>query len=271
MNTSSREITPTIRALEILGLSENEAILYTLMLNHPQCTVQELETRAPFPRTMLYYVLKQLMGRELVSALKEKWRTVYIAETPDRLHEVLSKKEEAFAQNRATIRDLIPKLKRQYQLAGKRPSVRMLEGIDAYKKILEDSIVTKPKEILCYEVLLEQKAALEVRRAHEARRISHKILKKILFFEDMHATKFIKQRPYDDFTQFRSIKGGSVESFATDVALYEGKLLYTSYYDTHEPTAILVEDEALFAMQKNLFNTLWKQAKDRTLAYIEKV
>ena len=84
------------RTLQELDLSENEAVLYAQMLSHPRGTVQELGTRAPFPRTMLYYVLKQLMQRGLVSAKKEKWRTVYIAEDPERLYDLLSHKEREF-------------------------------------------------------------------------------------------------------------------------------------------------------------------------------
>ena len=260
-----------IRTLQELGLSENEAVLYTQMLNRPRSTVQELGTHAPFPRTMLYYVLKQLMQRGLVSAKKEKWKTVYIAEDPERLSDLLANKEREFERETSTIRELIPRLKRQYRLAGERPNVRVFDGVEEYQKVLEDIIVSNPKEVIAYEVLAKKKPALETRDAHERRRIARKIQKKVLFFERGNALQFLMSRKYDDFTQFRSIKEGTIAPFSTDLTLYDGKLLYTSYYDEYEPTAVLVEDRALFEMQKNLFDVLWKQGKDRTLAFIEKV
>src|SRR3989344_7575594 len=128
------------RTLQELDLSENEAVLYAQMLSHPRGTVQELGTRAPFPRTMLYYVLKQLMQRGLVAAKKEGWRAVYIAEDPERLYDLLATKEREFERERGTIRELIPRLKSKYRLAGKRPSVRLFEGVEEYKKALEDII-----------------------------------------------------------------------------------------------------------------------------------
>jgi sugar-specific transcriptional regulator TrmB len=271
MSKSAQKSDSEAKILENVGLSENEAVLYSLMLDHPQCTVQELETRAPFPRTMLYYVLKQLMRRELVSAKKETWRTVYIAEDPDHLYDILSQKEKVFERNRNDIRELVPQLKRRYRLVGKRPSVRMFEGVEQYQKTLEDIVISRPREILSYETLSNKKTALEVLAAHERRRISRKILKKVLFFETNEALTYVRDRRYDDFTQFRCINENTVAAFEADVTLYDGKILYTSYYDTHEPTAILVEDQALFTMQRNLFESLWKQAKDRTLAYIEKI
>ena len=258
------------RTLQELALSENEAILYAQMLNHPESSVQELVTHAPFPRTMLYYVLKQLERRGLVSAKKSGWRTVYVAEDPERLYDILAKKEREFERETGAVRELIPRLKQRYRLAGRRPNVRMFEGIEEYQKALEDIIVSQPKEIFSYETLGGQKPALQIRDAHEGRRIARKIQKKVLFFGHADALKFLKGRKYDDFTQFRSIKEGTVEPFETDITLYDGKLLYTSYYDRHEPTAVLVEDGALYEMQKNLFETFWKQGKDRTLAHIGK-
>ena len=259
-----------MRTLQELGLSENEATLYAQMLSHPRSTVQELAMRAPFPRTMHYYVLKQLMRRGLVSAKRDGWRTEYIAEDPERLYDLLAHKEREFEQETGALRDLIPRLKQRYRLAGKRPTVRTFEGLGEFEKALQDSIVSKPKEILAYEVLGAKKPAIQTRDAHERRRIARKIQKKTLFFDSVDAVRFLKRRPYDDFTQFRRIKEGSIAPFETDLRLYEGKLLYTSYYHEHEPTAVLVEDRALYIMQKNLFDALWKQGKDRTLASMEK-
>ena len=256
--------------LRHLDLGENEVILYSQMLSYPSSTVQELTNRSPFPRTMLYHVLNQLIQRGLVSTKKYKWRTVYIAENPERLYDLLANKEKEFERDASTIRELIPRLKNQYRLAGKRPTVRIFEGVGEYQKALEDVLVSMPKEILSYEVIAMRRPALEVRAEHEGRRRSRKIQKKILFFERDNELELVKKYKYDDFTQFRSIKEDSVAPFATDFTLYDGKLLYTSYYDEHEPSAVLVEDEALYQMQRSLFDTLWKQGKDRTLAFTEK-
>lgn len=256
-------------ALQELDLGENEATLYSLMLSHPRCTVRELTTRAPFPRTMLYYVLNQLMQRGLVAAKKEKTRTVYVAEDPERLYELLAEREHEFEQEKNAIRDLIPRMKRQYRLAGERPNVRTFDGVEDYQKALDDVIISKPKEIMAYENIAKKRPALTVRDAHERQRITRKIKKKILFFESSDALRFLARRTYDDFTEFRNVRDSSVLPFSVDLAIYDGKLLYTSYYDEHEPTAVLIEDRALYAMQKSIFDALWKQGKDRTLVSIK--
>jgi sugar-specific transcriptional regulator TrmB len=257
--------TATIRTLEQLHLSENEAVLYSLMLTLPHCSVQELCVRAPFPRTMLYYVLKQLITRGLVVAKREKSKTVYSAENPEHLYRLLEQKSKTFEQESLAIKTLIPQLKRTFRLKGNRPSVRTFDGVGEYQKALDDIIVSKPKEVLAYDQFLAKKPGHEVFAVHERTRISRKIKKRILFFANTSTLSQVAKRSYDDFSVFRSIADSSVAPFSTNVMLYDGKILYTSYYDTHEPTAILIEDHALYVMQKNIFESLWKRGTDRTI------
>jgi sugar-specific transcriptional regulator TrmB len=214
---------------------------------------------------MLYYVLRGLAEKGLVSTKKRKWKTVYIAESPEKLYDLLATREREFNRERDALTKLIPTLKHRYLLSGKRPTVRMFDGIEEYKKALDDSLVSLPNEILSFERLGAQKPAHAVRRVHEQKRMTRKVKRKVVFFEDEESLKILSKRPYDDYTEFRGIAKGSVTPFETDLDLYEGKILYTSYYDEQEPAAILIEDHALYLMQKSFFDLLWQNGKDRTL------
>lgn len=250
--------------LEKLDLTENEAKLYIHMLECDPETVQELGTHSPFPRTMLYHILKQLVQRGLVTARKEGWRTVYTAADPEMLYDLLARKERNSEEASLRVRELIPRLKHSYRLAGVRPSVRLFEGVAEYEKALEHIIVAMPNEVVSYEMLAGEKPGLETRQHHEKRRINKKIMKKVLFYADEESLKNLSKRPYDEVTQFRSVHKGTMPSLKVDLVLFDNKLLYSSY-DTHEPTAVLIEDRALYTMQKNMFDFLWKQGTDRTL------
>lgn len=255
-----------VHILEKLGLGENEALLYSTMLKHPKSTVQELATRSPFPRTMLYYVLNGLSQKGLVSTSKDKWRTLYIAENPERLYELLAQREKEFEKQSHAVREIIPELKNKYRLGGVRPGVRIFEGIEEYKKALEDIIISRPKIILAYETLGKKKPGLEIRELHEHRRVVKKIQKNIIFFENKESARYFSKRKYDDFTKFRSTEEEIVKHFEVDITLYDDKMLYVSY-DEREPTAILIEDKALYTMQQNLFLSLWPKAKDKSLLF----
>lgn len=263
------QLSQTAQTLVGLGLHENEAVLYTLMLTRPPSTVHELAPVAPFTRTLLYHVLNQLVARGLVRVRDNAWRAVYTAEDPTRLYDILAHKKESFEREAERVRAVVPTLKRAYQLAGARPHVRTFDGVVEYQKALEDILITKPHEVYAYHRFEETPIATEVYDHFERTRIARGIHKKILFFESPEALRALEDRPYDDHTHIRSITKKHASPFATNVLLYEGKLLYTRIAG-HEPTAVLLEDAPLFEMQKSLFLVLWKQAKDRTLYFVDK-
>ena len=265
----TRAKTKQMQALERLDLTENESFLYSFLLNHPNSTVQQLQAKTPFPRTMLYYVLNRLIEMNLVSTTKNSWRTVYRAESPDRLYDLLSKKEQEFEQTNRTIRRLIPRLKNQHRLAGRRLSVRTFEGLDEYKRALEDVLLTHPDCIFSYESFHPNgRSGVEIRDAHNRTRIAKKIQKRVLTKSSEVAMDAIKARPYDDHTQIR-LNPIDHEALDVDLLLYDGKVMYTSYED-REPVGMIVEDQALYEMKKVLFESLWQQAKDVTLLPYEK-
>ena len=211
---------------------------------------------------MLYYVLNKLIEQGLVSSAKSAAKTTYAAESPDRLYDLLAKREEEFAAQAKTLRELVPTLKQKHRLAGKRPDVRIFEGMDAYKKALEEILISKPVEILAFgDPDLRQVPGLEARETFEGCRRAKKILKKVILPASPKTRKMLSVRPYDDFTQFRFTD----DDPAVDLLLFDGKLLYTTYAD-REPMAILIEDEALCTMQKQFFHERWERSDDATLS-----
>jgi sugar-specific transcriptional regulator TrmB len=217
----------------------------------------------------LYHVLGQLEARGLVTTKKDAWRTSYVAEDPENLYDLLAHKEQVVARQTETLRALIPQLKQNYLLAGRRPSVRVFEGVDEFEKALDDVLVSGTKDIFAFEHMVEHKPGLESRAAHERRRVLRKVQKNVLFFENEKALDVLKGRTYNDYTIYRGTSGGVVKAFDTDVLLYNGKILYITGYGVHEPIAVLIEDASLYQMQKNLFDSLWNTSTDRTLFYAE--
>lgn len=254
----------TVETLQKLGLAENEALLYSLMVKYPRSTVQQLQTRTPFPRTMLYHVLDQLIKKNLVSTTKDSWRTTYIAENPARLYDILAQRQQEFHEQTQTVRELIPELKQAYLLAGSRPDVRVLDGIKGYGKALEDILATRPSTVYRYRPETTQKrSGIETREAFEGKRIRKKIVAHELLFDSRSARTELSTRAYDDYTQFRVITA-QLQPFQADLTLYSGKLLYITYSNS-EPTATIIEDKNLFTMQQQLFALLWATGKDITI------
>lgn len=256
--------------LQSLGLSENEVVLYTKMLSIREGSVQQLMELSLFPRTLLYHILNQLIGKGLVVSKKDKSKTVFFAKDPENLGELLNKKEKEFEDNVDKVRELIPKLKNEFYLFGKIPNIRILHGVEGHQKVLDELFNESPKEIFSYENLITSKPGLEIRLAFERKRVAKKIKKNVLFFENKYSLDSLKDITYNDFTHFRGLTEEIVEPFYTDIMLYDNKILYITYPDNRDVVSILIGDKNLFAMQKNIFEQLWKKGKNRTLYYAQK-
>lgn len=255
--------------LETLGLSENEILLYTNMLQMQKATVRELGTLGLFPRTMLYHVLNQLIGKGLVESfdLPSK-KTTFTAKDPENLYQLLHKKEQDFKHNAENIKELIPKLKTQFSLFGTIPNIRTFHGVLGYENALEDIFISKPDCIYAYENFHTKKTGIEVRQNFENRRVLKKLKKDVVFFDSKENLQKLKEIVYNDYTNYRGVLGEELQEFNTDLILYSNKLLYT-VHNGHEPACILIEDKSLFAMQKSLFKNLWATGKNRTLYYTQ--
>ncbi|OGH94582.1 MAG: hypothetical protein A2538_00280 [Candidatus Magasanikbacteria bacterium RIFOXYD2_FULL_41_14] len=252
--------------LSTLGVGEHEAQLYVLMLKNAPGTAQELQLLSHIPRTLLYYLLRQLVAVGLVGARKEKWRTIYRAVDPEHLYELLSQREQAVATDAIHLRRLIPDLRRSYRLAGARPGIKTFDGMAEYDRALLAVVASRPGVIRTYRPFDQnKKPGLEAREMFADRCVAKKIKTKILLPDDPASRALVLKTSYNDYTQFRLEK--STLSGGVDIMIYSGKILYTTY-NSHEPSALLVEDVALAQWQEKQFDYIWDKSTDITLLSI---
>lgn len=256
--------------LSYFNLSNNEAELYLLMLQHPRVTAQELVLKSNFKRTLLYHILKQLEEKWLIASQKDQWKTLYIVAAPDSLYNILEKKEEEFNNRKDALKTLIPKLKNNFSLRNKIPNIRIVEWMVGYENLLNECLLSAEKEILMYEDIYSGKPGLEIRQLFEQRCAWKRIQKNVLFFEDEEALEEIKARKYNDYILYHNIHEESAENFQIDMMIFDSKIFYINFFSSYDVQVVVIEDLSLFEMQKNLFEFLWKQSTDKTLHYISK-
>jgi len=226
-------------ALEKLGLSENEAELYGILLKYGEVTVQELQKHSPFPRTLIYHILNQLIAVGLVTFIQKPRRTVYIAEDPQRLYDLLAEKEREFERNKNQLRETIPSLRNQYRLSHNRPGIRIFEGIERYREALEDVIHTKPECVYTYiEIQEKVKPGFKIQEQMDKERMAWQIEEKILLSDTKASRIWAKNYIQDKNTSFRFVKE-PVEEFSVDLRLYDNKVVQTSY-EGKEPMVLMI-------------------------------
>jgi len=238
---------PIATLLTELHIGKNEAFLYTKLLEYPSVTVQELQKNTPFPRTLLYYLLKNLMHVGLVRTLESPKKTTYAAENPKKILDLLRTQEQQFQKQKQALKTLIPELQNTFRLAHGRPGVRLLKGLDGYEALMHDIVEAQPKVLYTAGVVDDTKRpGLAIRNR---------------LFQELEKTN----------TEHRALYATSLKSAHTDGVrlpkLFEalsGELyiyawsLATVNYTGREPHVMIVQDEMLVPFLTQTCEHLWK-------------
>lgn len=254
MGKHAQTHTLPIETLKTLGLSQNEAELYSLLMTNPRASVKTLQSLTPFPRTLLYYILGQLEQRGLVSSTKVANKTAYSAQNPERLYDLLHEREQTFVEHKRAVEQLIPELKHQFQRAQNRPGIRSLEGITAYRSALMN-LLLENSTIYSWVDPNTPLPGTNVREDLHKQRLKKGIEQRILAKDGPKSAEFKKQFGSARMTPITLLP----ESFpleAAELHITDTTLMYVTRAE-HEPIITLIHDQQLATLQKTLFDQQW--------------
>lgn len=253
-NTQNQSI---ITALTELGLGQNEAILYEILLKNPDATIPTLTKNSQFTRTMLYYVLNHLISLELATSGKIGKKTIYNAAPPEKLDEFLADQEKELFRQKNTLKQVMGDLGSVYRLAHNKPGVRFFEGIDGIRKALKDCLTAKETVYTFSDSESLDKYAREVNEEHIKDRIKFKIKKHILVIDSpfTRSQEYKRKKESEGLTQVKFLPNG-MPSFHTSVQIYDNKVTFLTLREKNIIGFILTDPD-IYLFQRNLFELLW--------------
>lgn len=116
------------RLLEKLGLSEKEAKVYLATLELGQDTVQNIAKKASVQRPTAYVILEKLMTTGLVSTVQQGKKTLFVAESPKELQNLLEEQKHQIDMHRQELDDAMGQFMAIHNASGDKPVVRYFEG-----------------------------------------------------------------------------------------------------------------------------------------------
>ncbi len=117
--------------LQKIGLSEKESALYLAGLQTGPATMQELVNNAKLKRATVYELVDSLKEKGLIKTILKGKRKIYIVEDPQNIFPLIKQKENA-------LDNIMGQLLAIQSHAGKKPSVRIYQGLEGIKEIYED-------------------------------------------------------------------------------------------------------------------------------------
>ena len=121
-----KELSPIEKQLKIIGLSENEIVMYIALLELGKGTVSQISRKASLNRTTGYDVLNRLSSKKLISISGKEPKQEYVAESPDQIEILIRGELERRQSELIEARQIIPELK-SMRTIGDRPKVMFYE------------------------------------------------------------------------------------------------------------------------------------------------
>lgn len=119
------------KALKLIGLDEKEAAVYLSALELGQDTVSNIAKKSGVKRPTAYLILDSLLAAGLISTASKGKKTLYGAESPEKLHGIIAEKQRALK----TIMPLLQALDNKRQT---KPRLRFYEGPEGVRRIYDE-------------------------------------------------------------------------------------------------------------------------------------
>lgn len=241
--------------LEQLGLSASEVQLFLTLVQRGALTARELTKLTRAKRPTVYYALRQLMDRGLVTRRGAAAAERFQAEPPESLQTLVSLRQQEVSSLSEKVAALIPHLQTAPTAHEGTPGVLFFEGADAMKRAIMDTLYCKsghidslaPADNFFWQIGQEfsQRYIDErVRRAITTRNLWEKPLEPKILLKSYHGLSQVKILP--------AVMHGA---FRTTIFLYDQEVMYISSVESGY--VLIVKSREHYELMKAVYEALW--------------
>jgi sugar-specific transcriptional regulator TrmB len=243
-----------------LGLSENEAKIYEMLLLRGQTKARDVLDDSGLSRGNLYNILASLTARGLIQVIEGK-QQLYSVTDPAKLSSLIEERKQNVARLDAEFKETLPRLLSTYNITIGKPTIRCLEGIEGFAQALEETL--QGGEILTYvdaNAVVDEIA--EVGARYLKQRIKKQVTKRVVIADTPRSREYVGSKPIP-FTTTAFIPSFP-DQFSISVQIYGDNVLFLSM-DKSVILSVIVNDKRIADFHRQLFEYHWRSANDIVL------
>lgn len=235
--------------LENLGLTHNEALTYTALMEIGETTTGAIVKKTGLHRVLIYDALESLIKKGLASYVIKENIKYFQAADPQRLLDFVQEKEEQ-------AKSIIPELALLQKVAGKKQTVSIYEGIKGLKSAMNNMLNELTSKDYHYVFASGNMAAAmgPYYELFQSIKRKKKINTKVIYDVSFRSKQEIIIKTYGEKRFY------PLTAFPTDTWIYKNKVLIVTY-SANPPIAILIESQETANSYKKIFEGFWEQAK----------
>ncbi len=237
-----------------LGLHDNEAAMYLLLLGSPRLTAQQIADSTGIGRTNTYRIVDSLLERKLI-VRDDSPVSKFSAAEPQLLQKILEEKQIALKQTAKSLAVAMPSFRSQYSLSLNKPGVYHMAGNEGIERLLRNMAVSQSEILLvASDDLPGDSETLERFRRLQTEIHANNVPIRALFHN----------APYKDRIQSEFASRGmdtrfvGASPFRGEVAIYEDNVAFTVY----DPSLIVtvITNTHIASTMRTLFENVWETA-----------
>ncbi len=241
--------------LKHFGLSEKEIAVYLALIELGHASVREIAAKSKVNRGTTYDILKALIALGIVAYYNKESKQYFAAESPEKLLSAIDQKKEDLDEVRKNVESSLPLLQTLFEKQGGKPSVKLYEGKQGVKFILEDVLHSMEKATeKTYYVYSSSSVRNNVYEAMP--NFSQKRVKKGICVKTIALGEGGKLHGLDE-RKWMEVSAKNLK--VTYELIYAGKVAHISLDNALNPIGVVVQNEEIYQTQKMIFEFNWKK------------
>ncbi len=239
------------------GLSDKESKVYLSMLELGPASVQDIAKKAGVNRATTYVMIEALKKRGLMSTFEKGRKTVFVAESPDKLKRLADTELHAAQEKEDRLASMMPNFMALFNSSSQeKPAIRFFEGEEGFKDVRNMYAQTKD-EMLCF-LAVDEAVEEYNKRVDEQGRIE---LNNNLRGRNIVAIKQGSKLPWVNLKNFptREIPYSDFP-FSGEVIFFDGNKVTLDVMKT-KPIIFLIESKEIYNLLRAMFESAWKVGK----------
>lgn len=239
------------KLLKTLGFTESESKVYLLALELGPSPVQDIARKAGVSRMTTYTAIEVLTDRGLMSSVQKGKKMVYMAESPDRLVSFVQGKIHDIETKMREVKESVDELKLKQR--GERPAVKLLEGVEGLKSLMEDILKTSPKET---QEFFNAKSISEVFSHADLMPFKQKLANITAKGRAMYSGDI--KIPLRSNVESKQVPPDALP-FNGDIFIYKDKVALSTFHG--KLITVIIESSEIAKTVQTLFDLAWKTTK----------
>ncbi|MFZ6015880.1 MAG: TrmB family transcriptional regulator [Patescibacteria group bacterium] len=237
------------------GFTDKESSVYLTMLELGPASVQDIAKKAGVNRATTYVMIESLKRRGLMSTFEQGKKTMFVAESPERLKRLIENDMQIVHAKEKHLQDLLPSFLGLYNAASEeRPNVKFFEGEEGFRAS-RDWYLKAQGEF--FEFVSVDENMMRLSNLDEDKRMSISNNKKGRIIAGIKSG--IQMPKYNSANWPTRTVPYEMCPFNGELIGFDDKITITIFKT--KPLVYLIHDKDTYSMMRAMFELIWQNAK----------